>query len=639
MEEIARTRLGTAELPDAIHELRSVNRMLSTLTEIHARFVLDTNDEDMEDASFKSSFDALLEALLLLTDSDYGFIGEVLSDESGVPYLRTHALTNIAWDTTTRDFYETNRAKGLEFRNLDTLFGKVMDSGDVVIANDAPTDPRRGGIPHGHPPLHSFLGIPIYQSGQLVGMAGAANRPGGYDERLVSYLEPFTTTCGTLIVGTRLTRQRITAENALAKNEVALRYALELEQRARLDAEDANTQSLTHLGRLTSLITSMPAGVIVEDENGVVVLANDNFCEIFEVPLNPTELVGCHCEQFIPSATELVEDSATFGHRVAEILEARQRVLSEEIRFRNGRVTERDYLPIHSDDLYRGCLWVYHDVTHRRAQELEREHLLHETQRMRNEAEISRESLAQRNKLLRELDRAKDELIASVSHELRTPLTAITGFADVLLRTPDLPAEALEYATIIARNSERLAVLVDDLLVLKGVGAASLKLNVQPVCLEKAVRESIESIRPLAEQQKLTLEMTIDTVPAIMADEVRIHQMLNNLLTNAVKFTPEGGRISIALANQGRNVTIVVTDSGVGIPHDEIARLFDTFYRASNVKDSRFGGTGLGLSIVQAIVALHQGSIDVKSVLGAGTTITVSLPTTIDLSKSHSYGY
>jgi len=132
----------------------------------------------------------------------------------GVPYLKTHGITNISWDDVTQKFYEENYKIGMEFTNMQTLFGATIMTGKPVIANSPSTDPRRGGVPDGHPPLHAFLGLPFYKGSQLIGMVGIANRPNGYDEELIEYLQPFLFTCSNLIEGYRLERQRNAAESA-----------------------------------------------------------------------------------------------------------------------------------------------------------------------------------------------------------------------------------------------------------------------------------------------------------------------------------------------------------------------------------------------------------------------------------------
>ena len=170
-----------------ITEQKQRQVLLETMQQAQSQFIL-TNDPS-------ETFDRLLENLLSITQSEYGFIGEVLLTPEGKPYLKTQAITNIAWNQETRDLYE-RLAPNLEFFNLNTLFGKVITTGQPVVANDPMNDPRRGGLPKGHPPMHAFLGLPFYRGDRLVGMVGIANRPEGYDAQLINYLQPLLATCG-----------------------------------------------------------------------------------------------------------------------------------------------------------------------------------------------------------------------------------------------------------------------------------------------------------------------------------------------------------------------------------------------------------------------------------------------------------
>ncbi|HAZ46035.1 MAG TPA: histidine kinase, partial [Cyanobacteria bacterium UBA11369] len=180
-------------MEDVLQQLEASNKLLKALTQAQSQFIVDANPRTL--------FDGLLETLLELTQSEYGFIGEIhYTDKSepqieahmkvrGKPYLKTHAITNIAWNESTRNLYEENAPKGMEFYNLKTLFGAVIVTGETVIANNPATDGRRGGLPDGHPPLNAFLGLPLFdRDKQLVGMVGIANRPGGYDELMITYL-------------------------------------------------------------------------------------------------------------------------------------------------------------------------------------------------------------------------------------------------------------------------------------------------------------------------------------------------------------------------------------------------------------------------------------------------------------------
>lgn len=176
----------------------------------------------VHDARPTELFDVLLEDLLSLTESDYGYIAEVLHDDAGDPFLRTWAITNIAWNDETRALYDDFAVNGggLEFRNLDTLFGwGLRDGGRLVIANDTGGDPRTSGRPGGHPPLDSYLGMPVYHGPEMVAQFGVANRRGGYDEALVAELEPFAVAVGNLVDAYRSDRERAEAQAALARSE------------------------------------------------------------------------------------------------------------------------------------------------------------------------------------------------------------------------------------------------------------------------------------------------------------------------------------------------------------------------------------------------------------------------------------
>ncbi|MDR5873788.1 sensor domain-containing phosphodiesterase [Vreelandella gomseomensis] len=159
----------------------------------------------------------LLDDLLALTDSEYGFIGEVLRDQQQAPYLVAHAITDITWDAASRDFYAQNAPSGMIFSNLDTLFGHAMRHEEVVIANQPDQDPRRGGLPPGHPPLNAFLGVPIHLHGHCIAMIGLANRPGGYDTALVDFLAPLLGSIGQLVNSLRVHRQQRDDQNAIAR--------------------------------------------------------------------------------------------------------------------------------------------------------------------------------------------------------------------------------------------------------------------------------------------------------------------------------------------------------------------------------------------------------------------------------------
>lgn len=203
-------------------KLNRSNQLLELLTNAQKEFVIKDRG--------KAGFDLLLNGLLKVTESEYGFIGEVFYKADGSPYLKSHSITNIAWNQETRDFYDQHAAQGMEFHNLNTLFGSVMVTGDIVIANNPYQDPRRGGLPHGHPALNAFLGVPMFRDDLMIGMYGIANRPGGYNNEIIEFLKPFTATCSQLILAYQAIQQKKKAEDELRESEVKYRNIVETAQ-------------------------------------------------------------------------------------------------------------------------------------------------------------------------------------------------------------------------------------------------------------------------------------------------------------------------------------------------------------------------------------------------------------------------
>ncbi len=187
-------------LPDPLHLLNAINQAQSSY---------------IETADTRSAFDRLLNDVLTLTASAYGFIGEVFHNQDGAPFLKTHAITNIAWNAETRAFYAANAPEGMAFTNLRTLFGAVLVTAQPVIANDPANDSRRGGLPAGHPPLRAFMGLPILHGEELVALLGLANRPDGYSQELADVLQPLLTTIGQIVVNRRNRQARLAAEAQL----------------------------------------------------------------------------------------------------------------------------------------------------------------------------------------------------------------------------------------------------------------------------------------------------------------------------------------------------------------------------------------------------------------------------------------
>jgi signal transduction histidine kinase len=224
-------------------------------------------------------------------------------------------------------------------------------------------------------------------------------------------------------------------------------------------------------------------------------------------------------------------------------------------------------------------------------------------------------------------NRLKDEFLSTVSHELRTPLTAITGWVH-MLRSGLAPSERRDHALeIVERNALAQAKLIEDLLDVSRITAGRLRLNVAPIEPATFIHNAIDAVRPAAEAKGIRVETRLDDVGAILGDAGRLQQVVSNILTNAVKFSPNGGRVEVALEREPPDVAIAVRDQGEGIEPEFLPHLFEPFRQAEAGFARTRGGLGLGLTITKKLVELHGGSIRAHSEgVGRGATFVVRLP-------------
>jgi signal transduction histidine kinase len=238
------------------------------------------------------------------------------------------------------------------------------------------------------------------------------------------------------------------------------------------------------------------------------------------------------------------------------------------------------------------------------------------------------ERAREQNARLRELDRLKDEFVALVSHELRTPLTSVRGYLELLLDRSygELNTDQRAFVEVVHRNSERLLLLVGDLLLVAQIEAGQLDFQQGDVDLEALLEEALEAAVPAAGAARIALELEADQSVHVRGDRARLAQLIDNLISNAIKFTSAGGEVSLRLSTASGTARIEVADSGMGICREDQERLFDRFFRTAEANKRGIPGTGLGLVIAKAIVEGHGGMISVSSEPGAGTTFVVELP-------------
>jgi signal transduction histidine kinase len=230
---------------------------------------------------------------------------------------------------------------------------------------------------------------------------------------------------------------------------------------------------------------------------------------------------------------------------------------------------------------------------------------------------------------LKELDRLKSNFLATMSHELRTPLTSVIGYSEMMLEGlgGPLTAEQREYVGIIMEKGENLLQLITSILDISKIEAGRVRLVLTEVDAGQLMRDAVATVLPLARKKGLKVACEPAALPRFQADRDKVRQCLVNLCSNAVKFTPAGGNITVsAEALPGNLVALRVADDGIGIPEEHVDRVFDVFYQVDGSSTREYGGAGLGLAIVRSFAEAHGGQVSVASTPGAGSTFSLVLP-------------
>jgi signal transduction histidine kinase len=228
---------------------------------------------------------------------------------------------------------------------------------------------------------------------------------------------------------------------------------------------------------------------------------------------------------------------------------------------------------------------------------------------------------------MKTLDESRQEFVSNVSHELKTPITSMKVLADTLVAQPDAPIEMYQdFMQDISKEVDREATIIDDLLSLVKMDKTAAQLNISTVDVNEMTEIILKRLRPIA--RKNNIELTFDSRRPVTAeiDEVKLSLAIMNIVENAIKYNKESGWVKVILDADHQSFTITISDSGVGIPEDSTDLIFNRFYRVDKSRSREIGGTGLGLSITKSAILMHRGSIDVDSVLGEGTTFTVTIP-------------
>jgi PAS domain S-box-containing protein len=482
------------------------------------------------------------------------------------------------------------------------VFAPTFTGESVVRSDDITKDPRYGknkpyrGYPKGHLPVHSYLAVPVKsRSGEVLGGLFF-----GHPETAV-----FDERAERLVTG-------IAAQAAIALDNARLYEAAnkEIADRKRVEAALRESEE-----RFRLMANAAPVMIWMADGTKGCSWVNDHWLEFTGRTLE--EETGSGWAESIHADdvdTAFQTYSSSFDRRTAYRMEYRMRRHDGQWRW---IVDHGVPLLEGPNGEFTGFIGSCTDFTDFKQALLDRERLLESEQDARSEAE--------------RLGRLKDEFLATLSHELRTPLNAIVGWSSVLKRSQPGSEDYTKGVATIARNARVQVQIIDDLLDMSGIISGKIRLDIQPVYLHDVITTAIDSVRPSAQVKELRLHATLDEKLApIRGDPARLHQILWNLLTNAVKFTPKGGSINVVLERASSNLEVTVEDSGTGIDPSFLPFVFERFRQSDASPNRRHGGLGLGLSIVKHLVELHGGSVDVKSPgAGKGSTFTVSFPVSV----------
>ncbi len=529
------------------------------------------------EGNYNKFFDFLLEEVIKLTESEYGFIGEIKEGDEG-PFLKTYAITDISWNEETKKFYEEGAPEGLVFSNLKSLFGKVITSGEIMMANDPGNHPDATGIPSGHPDLNAFFGVPLYNGDKLIAMVGVANREEGYDEELSDFLKPFFDVIGETIAYFQLEVQNKEKEKKLLELNNYLDLAVE---GSNLGIWDWNIvdNSVKFDRRWAEML-----GIDYETMKMEL--------DTWESRVHPDDLASCYAniQGYLKGETEHYRNIHRMSHKDGHWVY----ILDQ------GKISERD-----QDGNPIRFTGTHLNITDQKMQE--------------------QELITARNNALA-AEKVKTQFLANMSHEIRTPMNGILGMME-LLNLTELNSEQKEIVETVRKSGSGLMLILNDILDLSKIESGKLVLEKINFDISETINQVIKLFYFNLEEKglEISFESSLGDEFFIIGDMLRIKQVLGNLVSNAIKFTEKGG-VKIQASTDKNLLIIEVKDTGIGINEKDQENLFVDFLQADNTTTRKYGGTGLGLSISKKLSELMDGRIELESKFGEGSNFKLILP-------------
>lgn len=359
--------------------------------------------------------------------------------------------------------------------------------------------------------------------------------------------------------------------------------------------------------RLKKILASMQSGVLVEDEFRRIVFTNDAFVKIFAIPVPPDMMIGADCSNSAEESKSAFKNPDEFIARIEELLRNRVAATGDILTMVDGRVLERDYLPIYINESYRGHLWQYSDVTERKLAEQKLEEYAHG---------------------LKASNEGKDKFLSILSHDLKNSFTSIVGFSDFLYEEAEHSSteEIKDFAKTINDSSRNVFTLLSNLLEWGKIQFGRLEYNPVRIKLTPFIEEIIAVLSASSNQKDVDLQIRIPEGSEVVTDRQMLFSVIQNLINNAIKFSPEGGGIEVTVQSSEGVTSISVADHGIGMPESLVKDLFQLDKIATREGTKHEKGSGLGLLITGEFIQKMNGKISIDSKENLGTTITIELP-------------
>jgi len=555
------------------------------------QLVTETQNDYLHGYETRGIFKKLLQGILDLVDSEYGFITQVFYTSEGSQYLKSVAITDLTWNDETWALFNKYETRGMDSCNMETLFGRTLTTGRPVISNNPANDKYAAGLPPGHPPINSYLGLPFFLGRKMIGMISIANRPGGYNESIIHYLEPALNACAYIF-------DRIAAEKTLKESEAKYRGLVN-------SSMDAVT-----LCDGKYFVDVNPAGLELFGFN-----SKEEFYRYPPTDLSPAVQPNGRdsqelAEEMIKRAVEQGSHRYEWLHKRLDGSEFLTEISLSSVELNGQQMIQADI----------------RDISARKQAE--------------KENELLQKTLLQSQKM-----EALGLLTGGIAHDFNNILTVIMGYAELGLELEDDfdRDEVRSYLSEVSQAGVRARCLISQMLAFSRSDANERELRL--VELSPLLDDAVKMLRPIFPSTIDFHCQVEESMLVVTADPVHIHQIIMNLCINARDAVGEHGSIELKLRLahdedgvcasclapvKGKFVEISVRDSGGGIEPDKLTQIFEPFYTTKEVGK----GTGMGLSVIHGIMHRLGGHILVDSRTSEGAEFRLLFPLAADVVKA-----